>query len=284
MLSMESKPVRFLIDHPLTRAFRKTALGRRLESAAAVRLACDPNPDRERLNGLRDRHRGERCFIIGNGPSLNETDLGLLADEYTIAVNGIFYKYDEIGFKSTFFVVEDRHVVNDNLDRINEIDYSIKFFPSRYAKTVRKTADTYFLPTDFQFYDPACPNFEVPRFSTDAAEVIYAGQTVTYLNFQLAYHLGFTEVYLIGVDFSYTIPETALVDGATITSVEDDPNHFHPDYFGEGKKWHDPKLHNCLKVFEEAKRAYEADGRKIYNATVGGKLELFDRVDYASLF
>ncbi len=284
MQSTESTLGRFLRENRLAKAFRGTALGRKVEGAVAVRLARDPNPDRQRLRQFHDRHRGERCFIVGNGPSLNETDLGLLTDEYTIAVNGIFYKYDEIGFKSTYYVVEDRHVISDNLERINQIDYSVKFFPARYASEIKKTADTYFLPADWQFYDPLCPNFEKPRFSTDLSEAIYPCQTVTFMNFQLAFYMGFSEVYLIGVDFSYTIPQSALVEGATITSAEDDVNHFHPDYFGKGKKWHDPKLHNCLRGFELAKATYEADGRKIYNATIGGKLELFERVDYSSLF
>ncbi len=284
MRSTDSILGRFLRQHPFARACRKTGLGRRLERALAVRLARDSNPDRQRLGRFHNRHRGERCFIVGNGPSLNATDLSLLADDCTIAVNGIFYKYDEVGFESTYYVVEDRHVINDNLDRIHQIDYSIKFFPARYARRIRPSPDTYFLPTDWQFYDPACPNFEKPRFSPDVSEVIYAGQTVTFLNLQLAFYMGFAEVYLIGVDFSYTIPQSALVDGTTITSVDDDINHFHPDYFGKGKKWHDPKLHNCLKGFALAKDIYAAEGRKIYNATIGGKLELFERVDYAALF
>lgn len=35
----------------------------------------------------KDIHKGERCFIIGNGPSLKKLDLSLLKDEYTITVN-----------------------------------------------------------------------------------------------------------------------------------------------------------------------------------------------------
>ena len=67
-------------------------------------------------------------------------------------------------------------------------------------------------------------------------------------------------------------------------SNEDDPNHFHPEYFGKGKTWHDPKLHNVLKSYQMAKLVFEQSGRKILNATVGGKLELFDRVNFEDLF
>ena len=66
------------------------------------------------------------------------------------------------------------------------------------------------------------------------------------MNLQLAYHLGFTEVILIGMDFSYAIPDSAVVKGKDITSTDDDPNHFHPNYFGKGKRWHDPELDRVL--------------------------------------
>ena len=55
----------------------------------------------------RDRYKGKRCFVIGNGPSLNKHDLKLLEDEYTFAVNGFFYKSQDTGFI--------HHVVEDNL-------------------------------------------------------------------------------------------------------------------------------------------------------------------------
>ena len=236
------------------------------------------------LKTLKDKFKGKRCFIVGNGPSLNKCDLSLLENEYTFAVNGIFYKTDEMGFKPTFYMVEDGHVVDDNLKRINEYDPEYKFFPSLYKKKIIKTDNTYFFAADLGFYRGDHPSFEKPRFSKDFSEVGYCGQSVTYLNMQLAYYLGFTEVYLIGMDFSYQIRETDEVRGQTLVSNEDDVNHFHPDYFGKGKKWHDPKVHNVAKNYEFAKENFEADGRNIYNATIGGKLEIFKRADYDQLF
>ena len=134
------------------------------------------------------------------------------------------------------------------------------------------------------FYASESPNFCVPRFSTNASQRMYCGQSVTIINLQLAYYLGFSEVYLIGMDFSYTIPDSAKVEGDIITSTEDDPNHFHKDYFGKGKTWKDPKLERVLNNYQLAKAMYEADGRAIYNATAGGKLELFERRDFHDVF
>ena len=239
---------------------------------------------KDMMKSYHNKYKGKRCFIIGNGPSLNKTALNLLENEYTFGVNGIFYKYDEMGFKPTFYVVEDRHVVADNVDRIKAIAFSKKFFPEMYRDQINDNGSTIFFNTDLGFYQKAHPYFCKPRFSLDCSEVVYAGQTVTYMNLQLAFYMGFDEVYLIGMDFSYKLPWETEQDGHTIVSKGDDPNHFHPDYFGKGKKWHDPKLENCLLVYKHAKKIYEEHGRKIYNATIGGKLELFERVSFSSLF
>lgn len=240
--------------------------------------------DRKKILTLKDKFKGKRCFIVGNGPSLNKMDLIKLNNEYSFAVNGIFYKTDEMGYKPTFYVVEDSAVMKDNTKRINEYECDYKFFPSIYKPKIKNRKNTYFFNMNRSFYESKSPYYETPRFSKDCENRIYVGQSVTIDNLQLAYYMGFTEVYLIGMDFNYDIPKSADVSGHVIVSNEDDPNHFHPEYFGKGKTWHDPKLHNVLKSYEMAKLMFEQSGRKIYNATAGGKLELFERVNFEDLF
>ncbi|WP_083199230.1 6-hydroxymethylpterin diphosphokinase MptE-like protein [Sphingobium sp. Ndbn-10] len=239
------------------------------------------------LESLRDSCKGKRCFIVGNGPSLNKMDLSKLSDEYSFAVNGIFYKTEECGYRPTFYVVEDRHVILDNVDEIKKFQPApggFRFFPARYRFKIGAGDNTFFLNFNRGFYDPRSSFYETPRFSTDASRRVYCGQSVTIVNIQIAYWLGFSEVYLIGMDFSYNIPDSAKVDGNVLESTEDDINHFHPDYFGAGKKWHDPKLHNVLKSYMMCKFMFELDGRKIFNATAGGNLNVFERADYDGLF
>tara|TARA_R110001592_G_scaffold173524_3_gene412160 strand:- start:3844 stop:4644 length:801 start_codon:yes stop_codon:yes gene_type:complete len=233
---------------------------------------------------LKNKFKGKRCFIVGNGPSLNKIDIAKLDSEYSFAVNSIYYKTQEMGYKPSFYVVEDPHVINDNLKEINDYQCDYMFFPAKFKSKFKKGANRYFLNLDYSFYNDVSPYFETPRFSQDLSEEAFCGQSVTIVNLQLAYFLGFTEVYLIGMDFSYNVPDSAKVDGNVIESTEDDVNHFHPDYFGKGKKWHDPKLHNVLKSYRLAKLMFELDDRKVINATVGGNLEVFERVDFNTLF
>ena len=249
---------------------------RRFEGVASIK----------EIEDLRNRFLGTRCFVIGNGPSLNKIDLQKLENEYSFGVNSIFYKTRECGFKPTFYVVEDRHVMADNLNEIKKYDCQFKFFPVTYKKHFSKEnrINTIFFYMNEGFYITSSKNYQEPRFSFDATERLYCGQSVTMINLQLAYYLGFEEIYLIGMDFSYLVPSSAIVTGDVIESTDDDPNHFHPEYFGKGKKWHDPKLDNVLKSYKLCKAVYELSNRKIYNATVGGNLELFDRVNFEELF
>lgn len=243
-----------------------------------------PLPDSEELAAFYNAFRGKRCFIIGNGPSLNKHDLSLLKDEYSFGVNSFYYKTRETGFRPYFYVVEDSSVMKENIEEIRRFDAPFKLFPTNYRSLHPKQPNTFFFRMNRGFYEKSSPNFVVPRFSTDASKVLYCGQSVTYINLQLAHFMGFTEVYLIGMDFSYVIPDSHKRTGDVLLSDTDDPNHFHKDYFGKGKTWKDPKLDRVALNYRMAKLVYESTGRRIYNATVGGSLEVFERVDYAGLF
>lgn len=241
-------------------------------------------PNSKEIKKLKNKFAGERCFILGNGPSLNKVDLSLLKDEYSFAVNGIFYKTEECGYRPTFYVVEDKAVMSDNVEKINAYETEYKFFPTHHKNKIKNRNNTLFFNMNTGFYRKESPNYGIPRFSTDASKRLYCGQSVTMINLQLAYYLGFSEVYLIGMDFNYNIPSSAIVNGLEIMSTEDDENHFHPDYFGSGKTWHDPQLERVLISYKLMKLIYEASDRKIINATAGGKLEVFDRINFDSLF
>lgn len=253
-----------------------------------LRLLEEPNfsfIDKEKIRKFKNKYSGKRCFLIGNGPSLNKVDFELLKNEYTFGVNSIFYMTERNGFKPTFYMIEDNHVVYDNIDDINAYDVQYKFFPSIYKKVIKKDKNTFFFNMNRGFYEEYSPNYCIPRFSTNCEDRMYTGQSVTIMNLQLAFYMGFTEVYLIGMDFNYKVTKKDDVAGNDILSTKDeDENHFDPRYFGAGKKWHDPKLENVLTSYQFSKIVYERFGRKIQNATVGGKLEVFDRVDFDSLF
>ncbi len=86
---------------------------------------------------------------------------------------------------------------------------------------------------------------------------------------------------LIGVDHNFV---TQGKPNATVISEGDDPNHFSPNYFGKGFRWQLPDLETSEMAYRMARQAYEKDGRSILDATVGGKLTVFPKVKYETLF
>lgn len=237
-----------------------------------------------RIRALRDKYLGrDRAFIIGNGPSLNETDLSCLRDEVTFCVNGFFLKLPEINWTPTFYVVEDHLVAEDRADAINALSGPIKLFPAYLGYCLNRADDTI-------FYNHR-PRKSYPDgfdFSKDADRITYTGCTVTASCLQLAHYMGFRELYLIGVDASYDIPddaeESADYGTGVIDMKSDDINHFHPDYFGKGYRWHDPQVSKMLGAYAEAEAVTRETGRFIYNATVGGQLEVFERRSFQDIF
>ena len=238
-----------------------------------------------RMMALHNRHLGQTAVIIGNGPSLNQTDLGLLAGQVTFGVNSIFLADDRLPEPLTYYVVEDQAVFRENTAEIKAYQAGTKIFPSdyrHYFSDDEVTANTAFFRMNAGFYGRGTGNYCHPRFSTDVSQRVFCGQSVTIANLQLAFWMGIQRVVLIGMDFSYSIPSDAERRGDVIVSQSDDPNHFDPRYFGAGKTWHDPKLDRVLVNYRLAGEIYRAAGREIVNATVGGRLEVFPRLDLRS--
>jgi len=234
----------------------------------------------KRIHKLRNRHTGERCFIIGNGPSLNKIDLFKLKNEVTFGVNAIYTNFDNMGFLPNYYVVEDIFVAEDRKEEINKLDGPTKFFGNYLSYCFEPSDKTMWLNVRFRYDDYR--NF--PHFSKNVLRQVWTGGTVSYISLQLAYYMGFKEVYMIGFDHHYSIPSEVKIEGTEILSLGDDVNHFNKDYFGKGKRWHDPMVNRMEIAYQKARVAFEKDGRKVFNATAGGNLEVFDRISYEELF
>jgi hypothetical protein len=70
----------------------------------------------------------------------------------------------------------------------------------------------------------------------------------------------------------------------TVESQGDDPNHFSPEYFGKGFRWQLPDLDTSEVAYRMAHQAFLADQRQILDATIGGQLDVFPKVDYDRYF
>lgn len=263
--------VKNLIPEPLKPAVRSTydAL-HRLPDWPAANFHPLRRESVERLRSLKDSRKGERCFIMGNGPSLKQTDLSRLKNEFTFGMNRIYLAFPEMGFQTSYYVAMNDLVVEQCASEIEQL--TMPRFLSWHSHR--------FL-THPQGINFIYSTYTGPKFAQDVCGRVWESATVTYVALQLAYHLGFSEVILIGVDHNFI---TQGKPNTTVVSQGDDPNHFDPGYFGKGFRWQLPDLETSEIGYRLARRAYESAGRRVLDATVGGKLTIFPKANYDSLF
>jgi len=227
--------------------------------------------NKQRLISWCNRFEGQRCFLVGNGPSLRNTDLSKLDDEFTFGMNRIYLAFDEYDFKTSCIVSVNDLVMEQCHQDLKTLDIP-KFVTWRARKYFEAGPQTLFLDSDYTLPE---------NFSGDATGRLFEGFTVTYVCLQLAFFMGFSEVILIGVDHNFVTKGEA---NKTVTSEGDDPNHFSASYFGKGFRWQLPDLEGSERAYRMALGAYQADGRQIFDATVNGKLTVFPKADYDRLF
>lgn len=250
------------------------AIGRRLVHLPQVVQFYWPfgfnKNNRYKLKSLKDIHKGERCFIVCNGPSLKDIDFNLLKNEITLGMNRIYLMKEQNGFEPTYLGCVDK---NSQILQFHE-DLDKLTMPCFFNFTLRK----FFSKKDNQFF--IAGKFS-HAFQTDCSRLTGNAKSVTYKMMQLAYYMGFQEVYIIGKDHSYNTTEKA---GVGIRADGNEDNHFIKGYYKPGMRWDAPDYLAEEFEYELARAAFEADGRIIKNATVGGKLEVFERIDFYSLF
>lgn len=238
--------------------------------------------DRENLekwSAIKNKYKGKRVFVIGNGPSLNKTPLFLLKDEYTMSFNRFNLFFERLDWKPTFYMVVDDLVVKDMHNEINSsiipvIDYC--FFPDvhpsyvKFNNLINKNKNVYWVYSD------------KPEFTNNLPQC-GINKTVVNASLQILAYLGFTEIYLLGVDMSFIQHKINKNNSRNWVSQDADPNHFDPRYFGKGRKYHNPTTEEMIEKFEIGRKFFDKLNVKIYNAGYDSKLEVFPKVDFMEI-
>lgn len=218
----------------------------------------------EKLLMFNNIYKNRRCFIVATGPSLHIDDLHILMENgvFCFGVNSILKIKEE--WVADAYVVSDSNFISNNIESIEGYNCRLKFIGNsckEYWEKERNDSYKIHVVTSGSGID----------FSEEIEQKIYGGYgsngTVTYVCIQLAVYMGFSEIYLLGVDCNYVIGSKN--------------NHFVVE---EEEDHKDHREDSMIKAYEYAKKYADAHGIKIYNATRGGMLEVFERVDFDSLF
>ena len=222
------------------------------------------------FQSVKGAFKGCRCFIIGNGPSLSANDLDKLEGEICFASNKIYTILDQTIWHPTFYCVQDIQFLKHNISEIlSEItaDKFIAVYDNIHNLSV----------TDAKYIRCITLNDTKCIFSDDITRGYFDGCTVTYMCLQIAAYMGFSDIYLLGIDHNYSI--SVNIDGSVVK------HDGVVDHFDRTDKLENiPQLEKSTLAYQAAKEYADSHGIKIYNATRGGKLEVFERVDFDSLF
>lgn len=208
------------------------------------------------LTRFKDIHKGETAVIIGNGPSLDKTPLGELAEKYiTFGSNKIYRK----PFTPDYYAMIDREMIEACLP-----------LPKNFTPQS-------FIRAEYCTGNPIYP-IVVNGFSLDINNFVVMGGTVTYVLLQIAHYMGLDTVLLVGVDHSYV---TQKLTGHKFVAGSKDPDHFTCEdgkpYFETGKTFNAPELQNTAANYAIAKELFEKQGKRIINLTPETKLDVFEK-------
>ena len=233
-----------------------------LSNAVLLRLSGQT----KRMERLKDSCEGERCFLIGNAPSLTFDDLKKLKGEKTFGCNSLCLAFKELGFSTTYYFFGNWEVYTKHKEIIDSMKLENVFYRSHFFCMMERLP-VWEKSIPFNYYPHL--NYEggkVRKFSEKPYKKVYDGYTIVYVMMQVAVFMGFKEIYILGVDCDY--------------SHGKNNNHFAGS---ESEKvsdrlanWGNRKM---SEGFERAREYAEGHGIRIYNCSRGGKLEVFERKD-----
>ncbi|PJZ86286.1 hypothetical protein CH366_09285 [Leptospira harrisiae] len=227
---------------------------------------------------LKNRYKGAECFIVGNGPSLRAEDLNWIAEKKILSfgVNKIHLIYPQTQWRPNFYVCEDIPVLETIKEIVNEENDITKFLMKIPGINLDKNTI---------YINRIASEFTDMDFFLEPVPFLFCGQTVIYICLQLALFMGFKKIYLLGIDFSWNFDD-ADPDDEGFSILKSDSPHFVPNYFQKGEKQYlvtREHFEYMVRILHFAKEILNDLGVEVFNATRGGKLEVFPRVSIDTL-
>lgn len=218
-----------------------------------------------------------RAFIIGNGMSLDDTPMDDLIGETTFAMNQInlLWNRKRMIWRPTYYFAFDwtgptmeedtmlNYQTSTVITRKDRHDKTPRLFvpfawPPRY---ITVSACGFHSSADINTPERIPEEWHLPK-------VCGFGSTLS-IAMQVAVMMGYDELYLVGCDLGFQLesPDRPAI------------NHFDPTYYTYSDYPMEDRDATLIRMHEIAKRSCKKLGVKVYNATLGGILEVYPRVD-----
>lgn len=217
------------------------------------------------LHKFKDLHKGEKAFFVGTGPSLTIEDVEMLKGNIVFGVNSLIDSADKLSYQLTYYCLADKRAVSLFYDKVVVSKVKNIFVGNgRLSKSEIKSDNTMRFPDmrDYLLLRNIFSEKRKLKVTDDISIMVYDGGTVIFSAMQIAAYMGIKEMYLLGVDCNYAKGVKNF-------------NEFRPEneiQLGGNEK-------TQLGAFIKFKEYADAHDIKVYNATRGGALEVFPRVN-----
>ncbi len=232
---------------------------------SAAALGAPLTAAERRTLAVKNAHAGETVFVLGAGPSVAAADLEALDGAVAIAVNRFHLAYPRVRMRPRYTVASNAATLK------------------AYGAEIARRAETpLFAPIGAGVAGERIASFVVAAgesvFQPDPFKGVGDAGGSVHVAMQLAAWMGAARIVLYGVDHTYAVSEHAEEDGPLRRSVGE-RNHFVAEYRPAGVWWRPPDLDRRMAAFAAARAWGDAHGVAMVNATRGGGLDVFARVD-----
>lgn len=236
-------------------------------------------------------HEGERLFLLGTAPSINQIDLCKLADERTMVVSNFYMHKDYSIIKPDYYCFAQftyTDILNDQfylqwIREIAEHSGSPQFFFNITEKRLIEKCDSFSdKDVNYVFLEGLNSYYE----DIDLTKKIRMGNSVPIDCLQIAIYMGFQEIYLLGIEHSIILSGNYNYFYHRKDNMvgDKDPHHGKNGEatrtFGEML----PGTYILWEQYKQLKRIAEKQNIKIFNANPEGLLDVFEKVNYNQLF
>lgn len=236
---------------------------------------------------FKDLHKGQRAFLIVNGSSLKKQDLSVLKNEITFTVNG-FWKHPIIEiWQPTYHSLLDPQFFKNNANTNGfwkELDIKIPkstlFLPLLRGYEGNKKFD---LTTRENVYFIASTGDPFP--SVDLTKMVQGFRSVSSCILAQAIYMGCNPIYLLGYDHDYLAQwgkDLHFYEGPTISTENNQP----VQVAAPVTNTYELEMKSLLMLWANYKSLLSVADKqniKIFNATDGGYLDVFERVPFNSI-
>jgi len=263
-------------------------LRRRRRADADGTLSGEEKGILDRNRELRDRHAGERCFILATGPSIKKQNLKLLKGETCIAVSNFFVHPDYKVIQPKYYCVAGWHppiteeAWRNWMKDIAAGSGSATMFFSLADRIRIERQGVYSQRQAYYLHDKTC-DFDASQDVLDITRSVPKPCSVSIMALEIAIYMGFQEIYLLGCDHD------AIMHHNVSRHFYDEKEHAmvrsgYNEWDGVDVEFHCQSYLKLWGQFKSLRRIAVSRGIRISNATEGGMLDVFENVALQSLF